>query len=85
MTSKYNKIRHLELLRRLLDFKKQDKNIYDLYLENRDEYLELSRYQRMLHDCFFWRHKKEFVLSIENYINDSIDFEQFEINFSKLW
>ena len=85
MTSKYNKIRHLELLIRFLDFKKQDNNIYDLYLENRDEYIELSRYQRMLHDCFFWRHKKEFVLSIENYINDSIDFEQFEINFSKLW
>ena len=45
MTSKYNKIRHLELLIRFLDFKKQDKTIYDLYLENRDEYLELSRYQ----------------------------------------
>ena len=35
-------------------FKKQDKNIYDLYLENLDEYLKLLRYQRILHDCFFF-------------------------------
>jgi len=33
MSYKYNKVRHLELLRRFLDFKKQGKN---LYTENRD-------------------------------------------------
>ena len=38
MTYTYNKIRHLKLLRRFLDFEKQCK---DLYTENRDEYMEL--------------------------------------------
>jgi hypothetical protein len=78
----YNKIRHLELLRRLLDFKKQGK---DLYREKRDEYFELNRYQCMVNDCIFWTRRKEFALCMENYVHDSIDFEHFEIAFSRLW
>ena len=85
MTYKYNNVRHLELLRRFLDFKKQGKNIYDFYLEKRDEYSELSRYQCMVNDYIFWTHRKEFVLCMENYVHDSIDFEDFEIAFSRLW
>ena len=46
----YNKIRHLELLRCFLDFKKQGKN---LYRENRDEYMELLHYQGRLEDHAF--------------------------------
>lgn len=50
MTYTYNKIRRLELLRRFLDFKKQDKNLYN---ENPDEYLELLDYRvRLEHQGF---------------------------------
>lgn len=46
----YNKIRHLELLRRFLDFKKQGK---DLYRKNRNEYMELLHYRGRLEDHAF--------------------------------
>ena len=78
----YNKIRHLELLRRFLDFKNQGK---DLYTENRDEYMELQEYRCALYHHIFWTRRKEFVLCMKTYVHDSIDFEQFEIDFSKLW
>jgi len=78
----YNKIRHLELLRRFLDFKNQGK---DLYTENRDEYMELQEYRCALYHHIFWTRRKEFVLCMKTYVHDSIDFEQFEIAFSRLW
>ena len=78
----YNKIRHLELLRRFLDFKNQGK---DLYTENRDEYMELQEYRCALYHHIFWTRRKEFVLCMKTYVHDSIDFEQFEIAFSQLW
>ena len=39
----------------------------------------------MVNGCIFWTRRKEFVLCMENYVNDSIDFENFEIAFSQLW
>lgn len=78
----YNKVRHLELLRRFLDFEKQGK---DLYTENRDEYLELLHYRGTLEDYTFWKSREQFVLLMENFVNDSIDMEQFKIAFSRLW
>jgi hypothetical protein len=85
MTYKYKKVRHLELLRRFLDFKKQGKNVSDLYLEKRDEYLELSRYQSTLQDSIFWKSREQFALLMENLVNDSSDMEEFKIAFSRLW
>jgi hypothetical protein len=85
MTDKYNKMKCLKAFKRFLDFKKQDKNIYDLYLENRDEYEELQRYKFMVSDYMFWIRRNEFVLCMENYVHDLIDIEQFEIAFSRLW
>ena len=81
----YNKVRHLELLKRFLDFEKQGKNTYDLYLENRDEYMELLHYRGRLEDHAFWKSKEQFVLLMENYVHNSIDFDHFEIAFSRLW
>lgn len=78
----YNKIRHLELLRRFLDLKNQGK---DLYRENRNEYMELLHYGGRLEDHAFWKRKKQFVLLMENYTHNSIEMEEFEIAFSKLW
>lgn len=82
MTYTSNKIRHLELLRRFLNFEKQGK---DLYTENRDEYLELLHYRGRLEDHSFWNNREQFVLSMENFIHDSIDIEQFKYAFSRLW
>lgn len=78
----YNKIRHLELLRRFLDFKNQGK---DLYKENRNEYMELLHYRGRLEDHAFWKNRKQFVLLMENYVQNSIDMEEFETAFSRLW
>jgi len=82
MKYNYNKIRHLELLRRFLDFKNQGKY---LYRENRDEYMELQEYRCALYHHIFWKSKEQFVLLMENYVHDSIDFEHFKIAFSRLW
>lgn len=82
MTSNYNKVRHLELLKRFLDLKKQGK---DLYTENRDQGSELLHYQSKLQDSIFWKRKEQFVLCMKNYVHDSIDFEHFKIAFSQLW
>lgn len=82
MTYTYNKIRHLELLRPFLDFRNQGK---DLYTENRDEYLELLHYRGTLEDYTFWKSREQFVLLMENFVNDSIDMEQFQIAFSRFW
>ena len=46
----YNKIRHLELLKRFLDFKNKGK---DLYTENRDEYMEFQEYRCALYHHIF--------------------------------
>jgi len=78
----YNKIRHLELLKRFLDFKNKGK---DLYTENTDEYMELQEYRCALYHHIFWKSKEQFVLLMENYTHNSIDMEQFEIAFSRLW
>jgi hypothetical protein len=77
----YNKIRHLELLRRFLDFKDQGK---DLYRENRNEYMELLHYRGRLEDHAFCKNRKQFVLLMDKLIHGLIDMEKFEINFSRL-
>ena len=78
----YNKIRHLELLKRFLDFKNKGK---DLYTENRDEYMEFQEYKWALYYHIFWKSKEQFILLMANYTHNSIDFEHFEIAFSRLW
>ena len=78
----YNKNRHIELLNHFLDLEIQGK---DLYIENRDEFMELQKYQSILHHNIFWKSKEQFVLLMENYTHNSIDMEQFEIAFSQLW
>ena len=82
MTSKYNKVRHLELLRRFLDSQKQGKNFHR---ENRAEDSELLHYQSKLQDSIFWKSREQFALLLENFVNDLINMEEFEIAFSQLW
>jgi hypothetical protein len=82
MTSKYNKVRHLELLRCFLDSQKQGKNFHR---ENRAEDSELLHYQSKLQDSIFWKSREQFALLLENFVNDLINMEEFEIAFSRLW
>ena len=78
----YNKIRHLELFKRSFDCKKENKR---LSKENRELYSELLKYEIILYHHIFWNHRKDFVLLMENFVNDLLDLEQFEISFSLLW
>ena len=53
-------------------------------MENRDEGLELLHYQSKLQDYIFWKSRKQFALLMENFVNDSIEMEQFKTAFSRL-
>ena len=72
---KYDKERHLELL------KKQEKSL------NQDEEKELMKYKTHLQDHMFWQRRKNFLALIEDFNNDLYLFEedQFETEFSELW
>lgn len=78
----YNNIRHLELLKCFLHLKGEAK---DLYRENQAEYLELQNYRYALYHHIFWKKKENFILLMENYSQNWIDEEPFEIAFSQLW
>ena len=47
--------------------------------------MELQKYRCALYDHICWKSKEQFVLLMDNFIQDSIDMEQFEIAFSQLW
>ena len=78
---KYNNKRHLKLLNYLLDFKKQNKSLRS---EDPEASSKLIQYQISLQDHLFWNNRKGFVLLMKNFVNDSLELEQFEIDFSLL-
>ncbi len=75
----YNKKRHLKLLKRFLDSKKLNKNFYQ---QNPEDYSELGKYEIIIYGHIFWARRKDFVLLMENFIDNIIDFEKFETAFS---
>jgi hypothetical protein len=78
----YNKKRHLKLLKRFLDSKKLNKNFYQ---ENPEDYSELVKYEIIIYEYIFWTRRKDFVLLMKNFIDNIIDFEEFETAFSLLY
>ena len=42
-------------------------------------------YQGVLANHLFWVEREEFLVIIEKFLNNTIEFEQFEEEFSKLW
>jgi hypothetical protein len=78
----YNKKRHLKLLKRFLDSKKLNKNFYQ---ENPEDYSELVKYEIIIYEHIFWTRRKDFVLLMKNFIDNIIDFEEFETAFSLLY
>ena len=77
----YNKKRHKQLLIRSQDLKNQGKNIF---LENPKESSELSKYNVEIEEQVFWTHRENFVLIMKNFLENILDFDEFETAFSLL-
>ena len=75
----YNKERHKQLVIRSQDLKNQGKN---LFLENPEEHSELSKYNIGVEEQVFWTHRENFVLIIKNFLDNILDFDEFESAFS---
>ena len=78
----YNNERHKQLLKRSQDLKNKGKN---LLIENPEEGFELSKYNVVVEEHIFLTRRKDFLLLMKNFIDNIIDFEEFEITFSKLY
>ena len=78
----YNKKRHKQLLKRSQYLKNQGKN---LFIENPEEDFELSNYNIAVEEQIFLTRRKDFVLLMKNFIDNIIDFEEFETAFSLLY
>jgi hypothetical protein len=78
----YSKKRHKELVIRSQALKNQGKN---LFLENPEEYFELSKYNIAVEEQVFWTHRKEFFLVMKNFLDNIINFDEFETAFTLLY
>ena len=75
----YKKERHKQLVIRSQDLKNQGKN---LFLENPEEYSELLDYEIAIEEQVFWTHRENFVLIMKNFLDNILDFDEFESAFS---
>ena len=78
----YNRKRHKQLIIRSQDLKNQGKN---LFIENQEEYSELSKYNIAVEEQVFWTHREDFFLLMKNFIDNIFDFDEFETAFSLLY
>lgn len=78
----YNKERHKLLVIRSQDLKNQGKN---LFLENPAENSELSKYNIGVEEQVFWTHRENFILIMKNFLDNILDFDEFETAFSLLY
>ena len=78
----YTKHRHLNLINQVLIYKNQTLNFHS---ENPKAYSELVEYQIRLQDHLFWVKKEKFVSLMENFINSSLELEEFNSSFTLLW
>ena len=78
----YNKERHKQLVIRSQDLKNQGKN---LFLENPEEDSELSKYNIAVEEQVFWTHREDFFLVMKNFLDNILDFDEFETAFSLLY
>ena len=68
----YNQNRHMELLKRSQDLKKQGKK---LFIENQEEGFELSEYNITVEEHIFWQDRYQIVLVMEDFLNRKINGE----------
>ena len=78
----YNKERDKQLVIGWQDLlKNQGKN---LFIENSEADSELSKYKITVSEQIFWAHQKKFVLIMNDFRNNILDFDEFETAFSLL-
>ncbi len=78
----YNKERYITIVNELNEAKAKG---IRWFKENPKKRMELLNYQIVLSDHIFWVEREEFLVIIEKFLNNTIEFEQFEEEFSKLW
>ena len=78
----YRKERHKQLVIRSQYLKNQGKT---LFRENPEEYSELLDYEIAVEEQIFWTHRENFVLIIKNFLDNILDFDEFETAFSFLY
>jgi len=78
----YNKERHKQLVILSQDLKNQGKNFL---LENPEERSELRKYNIAVEEQVFWTHRENFVLTMKNFLDNILDFDEFETAFSLLY
>ena len=78
----YNKERHKQLVIRSQDLKNQGKNVF---LENPEEDSELSKYNIGVEEQVFWTHRENFILIMKKFLDNILDFDEFETAFSLLY
>ena len=82
LTMTYNKERHKQLVIRSQDLKNQGKT---LFRENPEEYSELLDYNIAVEEQVFWTHRGEFFLVMKNFLDNIINFDEFETAFTLLY
>ena len=78
----YKKERHKQLVIRSRNLKNQGKT---LFRENPEEYSELLDYNIAVEEQVFWTHRGEFFLIMKNFLDNILDFDEFETAFSLLY
>jgi len=78
----YKKERHKQLVIRSRDLKNQGKT---LFRENPEEYSELLDYNIAVEEQVFWANRGEFFLVMKNFLDNIINFDEFETAFTLLY
>nr|QUS63974.1 hypothetical protein [Haslea silbo] len=78
----YKKERHKQLVIRSRNLKNQGKT---LFRENPEEYSELLDYDIAVEEQVFWTHRGEFFLIMKNFLDNILDFDEFETAFTVLY
>ena len=78
----YKKEKHKQLVIRSRDLKKQGKT---LFRENPEEYSELLDYEIDVEEQIFWTNRGEFFLVMKDFLDNIINFDEFETAFTLLY
>jgi hypothetical protein len=75
----YNKERHKQLVICAQELKNQGKDL------NLEKDFELCKYNILVEEQVFWTHRENFILIIKNFLENTLDFDEFETSFSVLY
>lgn len=78
----YKKERHKQLVIRSRNLKNQGKT---LFRENPEEYSELLDCNIAVEEQVFWTHRGEFFLIMKNFLDNILDFDEFDTAFTLLY